>query len=124
MAQLKIHQLAKPESSRIGAHEQDPLFETSGRIYEPGHLVGTEDFRQMGGFLSRRNKQLGLIPSQSFVVQEAQPHDQCGHGVRGQLPFVDEIQQIGADLLFVELIWGPLVILGQSGDAVADGPLA
>ena len=84
---------------------------------EAGQLVGAEDDREGAGLLDRGEAGRDVVAAQGLAVEEAQ-------GAAGQLivavgdvPLLEEVEQVGADMFGAEEIGGGVEVAGEAGDA-------
>ena len=86
------------------------------RVEEPGHLVLAEDDRERLGRLGAGDLLDDLFPAQGDAVEELQGQAGLLVDVPGDLSLLDQMEQVGADVLGPEVFGRGVEVLGEIGD--------
>jgi hypothetical protein len=74
------------------------VLEAGDGLEEPDHFVGAEDDRELLGQLGAGDALQELIPAEGDVVEEAEGGDGLVVIAPGDMPLLDEVDEVGADL--------------------------
>ena len=88
------------------------------RVEEPGHLVGAEDDGERLGRLGAGDLLDDPLPAQGDAVEELEGEAGLLVDVPGDLPLLDQVEQVGADVLGPEVFGRGVEVLGEIGDPV------
>jgi hypothetical protein len=113
---LEADEFGDAQAGGVEGHEDGPGFEPAGRGEQPADLVAAEDDGELLLFLLADDAVQGPVAVEGDAVEEAQGTADLVEGARRDVAVVDEVEQVGADLLRAELIRGPLVVPGELGD--------
>ena len=101
------------------------MLEAGDGLEEPDHLLGAEDDGELLGLLGAGDALEDLVPPEGDVVEEAE----CGDGLvviaPGDVPLLDQVDEVGADLGLAQEFGRLAEVLGEGGDALdvdLDGP--
>ena len=89
---------------------------------EAGQLVGAEDDREGAGLLDRGEAGGDVVAAQGLAVEEAQGGAGQVIVAAGDVPLLEEVEQVGADLLGAEEIGGGVGSGGRSGRRIGRRP--
>ena len=101
------------------------MFESGDGLEEPNNLLGAQNNGELLGLLGASDTLEKVIPPKGDVVEEAE----CGDGLiviaPGDVPLLDQVDEVGADLGLAQKFGRLAEVLGEGGDALdvdLDGP--
>ena len=109
----------------VGGHQHRAVLGVLQGVEEPGHLVLAEDDRECLGCLGAGDLLDDLFPAQGDAVEELQRLAGLLVDTPGDLSLLEQMEQIGADVLGPEVFGRGVEVLGEIGDPldVASGRL-
>ena len=113
---MQVAQFRDPEAGGIERGKDGPAFEPAGGLQESRHFGGAQQGGQrlrplgLGNILNHP----GLL--ERDTVEEAERTDNLDDARPGEVPFLDEIELILADMLRAEAVWWGPKVLGKVGD--------
>ena len=110
--------LGEPQPAGVGGHEQRAVLGVLQRVEEPGHLVLAEDDRELLGRLGAGDLLDDPLPAQGDAVEELEGQAGLLVDVPGDLSLLDQVEQVGADVLGPEVFGRGVEVLGEIGDPV------
>jgi hypothetical protein len=119
------HDFRKPEAGSIGGHENDTVLDADDGSKEPSHLVEAEDGGQLLWLLGATDAYHNPFAVESDFVEELQGGNGLVVVAPGDVPFLDEEEQIGTDLLSAQRLGGSTEVeceRGHSRDVDRDRP--
>ena len=109
--------LGDPQAGGIGGHEQGAVLEVGDGGEEAGHLVGAQDDRESAGLLGRGDARGDIVAAQGLAVEEAQGAAGLVIVAHGDVPLLEEMEQVVADVFGAEVIGRGVEVAGEAGDA-------
>ena len=108
--------LGEPQPAGVGGHEHGAVLGVLQRVEEPGHLVLAEDDGELLGRLGAGDLLDDPLPAQGDAVEELEGEAGLLVDVPGDLPLLDQVEQVGADVLGPEVFGRGVEVLGEIGD--------
>ena len=118
---LEVTEFRDAQAGSIEGHQNGTRFEAAGSLEQGRHFGLTQDRREGLGPLGLRDigEHVGL--AERHVVEKAQATDGLHDERPGDVPLVDEIELILADVLGAKVIRGGAKVLGELGDTAEVG---
>jgi len=112
---VQVTQFRDPEAGSIERGEDGPADELARGLQERGHFGGAQQGGERLGPLRVGNKlnHRGLL--ECDAVEEAERTDNLDDTRPGEVPFLDEIQLILADMFRAQAVWRGPKVLGKVG---------
>ena len=92
------------------------MFEVLDGGEEAGQLVGAEDDREGAGLLDRGEAGGDVVAAQGLAEEESQGATGQFIVVVGDVPLLEEMEQVGADLFGAEEVGAGVEVEGEAGD--------
>jgi hypothetical protein len=91
--------LGEPQAAGVGGHQQGAVLGVLQRVAEAGHLVLAEDDGELLGCLGVGDLFDDPILAQGDAIEELEGEAGLLVDVPGDLPLLDQVEQVGADVL-------------------------
>ena len=108
--------LRDPQACGIGGHEDGAVLDTDDGRKEPGHFLETEHDGEPFGLFGANNAYEDPLPTEDDFVEEPQGGDGLIVDTPGDLLLLDEVEQVGADLLPPQNLRAPPEVAGEMGN--------
>ena len=106
--------LGEPQPAGVGGHEQGAVLGVLQRVEEAGHLVLAEDDGERLGRLGAGDLVDDPLPAQGDAVEELEGEAGLLVDVPGDLPLLDQVEQVGADVLGPEVFGRGVEVAGRN----------
>jgi hypothetical protein len=110
--------LGEPQPTGIRGHEQRAVLAVLKRVEEAGHLVNAEHYRELLGRLGAGDLFDDPLPAQCDAVKEPKGKAGLLVDVTGDLPLLDQVEEVEANVLGPELVGRGVDVPGEIGDPV------
>jgi hypothetical protein len=105
--------LADPQAGGVGRGEQEAMPSMRARLEQAPDFLAAEDLRQLLRLLGSRDLEVRARVAQRHVVEKAEGVGGLTTRAPRELALLDQVGEIGLDLVVGELIRRPLVVLRQ-----------
>ena len=109
--------LRDPKAGGVGGHEDGAILEGPDGGEDPGHLVGGEDDGELLGLLGAADALHDVPAFERDLVEESQRGDGLVEVAPGDAPLLDEVEEVGSDLVGPQGLGGSGEVFGEGGDA-------
>ena len=113
---LEPDDLADAEAPRVGGRQQEAMPGVGAGAQQAPDLRAAEDVGQLLGLLGRRDVEIRRRAAEGDVIEEAEGVRRLAARAPGQLSLLDQVGEIGLDLLVGQLIRRAVVVLRQLHD--------
>jgi hypothetical protein len=110
--------LGDAEAVGIGGHEHGAVLDRSDGGEDARDLVLAEDDEEILGDLGAADAGHDALALEGDLVEEAEGGDGLVVIAPGDVAFLDEVEQIGANVIGAEGLGGALEVLGECGDSL------
>ena len=101
------HDLGDPQTRGVGGHEDGAVLEAADGREETGHLLEAEDDGELLGLLGAGDVDQDPLPAEGDLVEEPQPGDGLVEAAPADVLVVDEMEEVGTDLIAAQDLGGP-----------------
>jgi hypothetical protein len=119
------HDLRDPQPGGVGGHEEGAVLDAGDDLEEPGDFLEAEDDGELLGLLGAGDARQGGVAAEGDLVEEAEGGDGLVVVAPGDGRLVDEVDEVGADLVMSQE-FGRLSEVGCEGgdprDVDLNGP--
>jgi hypothetical protein len=115
---LQVGDLGDTEPRSVSRDQQGAVIEPHDGGEEAGHFLGAEDDGETFEPLGAREVREDVGPPQGDVVEETQGLEVKVVVGSGLPPLLDQVEQVGADVVWSEEFGGPAEMPGEAYDAV------
>jgi len=109
--------LGDPQPGGVGGHEQGAVLEVAEGGEEASQLVGAEDDRETAGLLDRGEARRDVVAAEGLAIEEAPGAAGELIVAVGDVLLLEEVEQVGADVLAAEEIGRGVEVGGEAGGA-------
>jgi hypothetical protein len=110
--------LGDAEAGGVGGHEQGTMLDRSDGGEDAGDLILAEDDGELLGDLGATDAGHDALTLEGDLVEEAEGGDGLVVVAPGDVAFLDEVEEVGSDLVGPEGVGRTLEVFGEGGNAL------